>query len=552
MASTIADRREPSQFEPSTEPALPKAPLILLMGSYQPELHDSVRSICSRVLVPISNESGALIADDGQLTGPARAMGSAAADSDNAPRLLAIVPDGTPPANIEPNHSTVIPLPKESADTVKSRFDLLDRLLSDAGMAGRAAALLFGGNDDDKRAVIRCARRQWPVVVFGDTGGLAGAISAQLAVGQPKSSTAVTNPDLREIIETATIYLFRLDSGMEDVSYPILVSIEPRPETAKETLKVAADLFHQLDDAASRRQTWFRRIETWLVALAVIASVLAVVTTIWPWNPSPPGGHPNWLSAGFGLHVALLIVPISISILGAYNSHFRDGIKWILLRGSAETLKREIYRFRARSGDYADEKCRQTSREIKLAAKVKDIYASLQQSEVNKQGIAMAKPEASSVPQTWGSSLSPDEYVSERLQDQIHFFETKTRKLSRQLKRMQILIYLAGGGGTFLAAMNRDLWVAVATAFVAAFTTKLQADQVETSLVNYNQTLASLRAIECWWNALSPWEKNRPANRDVLVEQTEKALEKENVGWLQQMQTALEKLTEKEPAAANK
>jgi hypothetical protein len=72
---------------------------------------------------------------------------------------------------------------------------------------------------------------------------------------------------------------------------------------------------------------------------------------------------------------------------------------------------------------------------------------------------------------------------------------------------MQALILIAGGTGTFLAAIQLDVCVALATAVVTALTTKLQADQAETSLVQYNQALASLKNIEAWWKALSPWEE---------------------------------------------
>ncbi|MBV9403754.1 MAG: SLATT domain-containing protein, partial [Acidobacteriaceae bacterium] len=145
--------------------------------------------------------------------------------------------------------------------------------------------------------------------------------------------------------------------------------------------------------------------------------------------------------------------------------------------------------------------------------------------------------------------LAPEDYIRERIRDQVAYFVVKTRQLYRKLTATQLCIYIAGGGGTLLAALHRDVWVALATAVVTALTTKLQADQVENSLVQYNQTLASLRNIECWWKALSRWEKNRRKNIDVLVDQTEKALETETAGWVQQMQSALDKLTEKEPSS---
>jgi len=112
---------------------------------------------------------------------------------------------------------------------------------------------------------------------------------------------------------------------------------------------------------------------------------------------------------------------------------------------------------------------------------------------------------------------------------------------------MKCSMYVAGGAGTFLAAINLAPWVAVATAVVTALATKLQADQVESSLVQYNQALASLCNIELWWQALTTWEKSRRRNIDLLVEQTEKTLEAETAGWIQQLQSAIDKLTEKEP-----
>jgi hypothetical protein len=45
---------------------------------------------------------------------------------------------------------------------------------------------------------------------------------------------------------------------------------------------------------------------------------------------------------------------------------------------------------------------------------------------------------------------------------------------------------------------------------------------------------------------LTSWEKTRRKNIDLLVDQTEKALERETAGWVQQMQSTLDKLTEKE------
>jgi Bifunctional DNA primase/polymerase, N-terminal/AAA domain/SMODS and SLOG-associating 2TM effector domain 1 len=142
--------------------------------------------------------------------------------------------------------------------------------------------------------------------------------------------------------------------------------------------------------------------------------------------------------------------------------------------------------------------------------------------------------------------LNPEEYLRDRVDDQIDYFVDKTGRLSRQLKRLQIFIVVAGGLGTFLAAIGGEVWVALTTAVATALTNKLEIEQVENSLVQYNMALTNLRNVESWWKGLSPWERTRQKNLDLLVDQAETTLEHETTGWVQQMQSTLDKLTEKE------
>jgi len=146
--------------------------------------------------------------------------------------------------------------------------------------------------------------------------------------------------------------------------------------------------------------------------------------------------------------------------------------------------------------------------------------------------------------------LSPDDYLNDRINDQISYFVRKTASLSKRLQTVQLWIYIVGGAGTALAAFHGDVWVALTTAVAATLATRLETDQVEHTLIQYNQALTGLRNIASWWKALSQWEKARRRNIDLLVEQTETTLEGELAGWVQQMQSALDKLTDKEQAAA--
>lgn len=513
---------------------LPPLPLIILLGCFSPDSNEQIGAICRRVLAPLTLNPGALIVDDGKCSGCAAVFGRAAVGQDQMPHLLGIVPHSRISSDIDPNHPLILRLPEEWADAPKYTFQIADKLLSDPAVADRVVAVLFGGTDADKKSLIRCAKRNWPVVVVDNTGGLAEQIIG--AITPDNSLVALpADPELREIVENATIYPVPLQGSVDDLERQILGRIDPRPETTVATLREAWARFDELDWAARVRQNWFRRIEFTLIVLGVTAALVAILTTVVPVTAR----------SGRILHWAVLVTPITISIITAYNSHFRDGNKWIVLRGSAESLKREIFRFRARAGAYSDEKCQETSRESKLAARVKEITSLLEQSEVNKNNLD-PRPEGQPERNTF---LSPEEYIQKRLKDQVGYFVSKTRRLSRQLRATQLCIYVAGGIGTYLAAVHLDVWVALATAAVTALATKLQADQVENSLVQYNQALTSLRNVECWWKALSRWEKGRRKNIDVLVDQAEKALELETAGWVQQMQSALEKLTEKQPSS---
>lgn len=524
---------------------LPPRPLIVLLSDFESKLNDQVQSICSRVIVPAALDPGALILDNAHCSGCARLVAQAALEQDKATPLLGVVPSDRAATEIDGDHDLVLRLPAGWADTAKYTFQIADELVKDGSGQKPAMAMLFGGADAEKKALLRCARRSWPVMVLKGTGGLAD----QIISAQNPDPNSVPNPpdaELKEILETARIFASSIETSADDLSRILLGRLDQRPETADATLKQAWLRFDELDLTAVEKQARFRIVETALIILAVLAALFAILTTSQASRAIPPGmknwAHSHGVPYG-SLHWMVLLIPIVISVLGAYNSHFRDGNKWILLRGAAESLKREIFRFRAQAGAYRDEQCLETSRELKLAAKVKDVTSALEQSEVNRTSL-LSFPRSQEDRNTF---LAPEEYVAARLQNQIDHFVKKTGRLARQLRVLQFLIYVAGAAGTLLAAIGLDIWVALATAIVTALTTKLQAEQVEKSLMQYNQSLASLRNVDVWWTALSRWEKGRPKNIDVLVEQTEKALESETAGWVQQMQSALDKLTEKEP-----
>jgi hypothetical protein len=146
--------------------------------------------------------------------------------------------------------------------------------------------------------------------------------------------------------------------------------------------------------------------------------------------------------------------------------------------------------------------------------------------------------------------LTPDQYVELRLGSQINYFTGKSQILERQLKIFSWLGYLAGAVGTFLVAINQQLWLPLTTALVTAVATYLGYRQTESTLIKYNQTASDLNNVRAWWNALSAEEQANQTNIDSLVQNTEQVLQSEMDGWVQQMQNALDNLRKPEDKSA--
>ena len=256
-----------------------------------------------------------------------------------------------------------------------------------------------------------------------------------------------------------------------------------------------------------------------------------------------------------GLQYGIIIVPIFISILIAVSNKLKAGPKWILLRSAAESVKREIFSYRAAVGIYSPNHKDNKTRDTRLANQLKVISDRLMKSVVNEAG--MAKPEYNKSeiakiidkhsPNDNGfEDISAEQYLEYRLQSQLDYFLSRTEKMGLHLKYLQWLVYIAGGVGTLLAALGFEIWVALTTALATAFITYLEYRQTENTLMAYNQVASDLDSIKDWWIALSPVEKRDLDNKTLLIEQCEGALASELSGWVRNMTDALAQIQERQ------
>jgi hypothetical protein len=305
--------------------------------------------------------------------------------------------------------------------------------------------------------------------------------------------------------------------------------------------------FAEYDIYAGKQQKRFIYLRITILSLGVLAIFVALSYSYW----GPGDIDPTTWYEKLWRYVVILL-PISTSVLLAGAVKFDAGTKWILLRNSAEAIKKEIYRYRANAEIYSKQNEARTgeTRETKLARKIKTITNRVMKTQVNLSHITLSEEQLKTVPSDFTyvegddcfSNLSSEEYIRYRLQDQCAFYKNRTGKLERELKLWQWSIYFLGGLGTFLAAIGQEIWIAVSSGISGAFITYLEFKRTEQTLISYNQAATDLQGIHAWWFALKEEDRNKSINHDKLVKNTEAVIQSEHFGWVQEMKDALEEL----------
>ncbi len=526
----------------------PPGALILLVGaadSLDPKVIPWLTQLFSRGLAPAVRKTDALLLDGGTDSGAMAVLGQAVGDRLPRLRLVGVVPaakvsypGGPPPAEdraaLEPNHTQfVLADVDEWGEETELFFSLADELADRTP----AVALLVGGGHVARAEVTQVVRRGWPLFVVAGTGGLADDIADPVTARESGRSTPVEDPATAEIVADGDIHLVSLKGEPRALTVSLL-----RRLRLDQSLELAWEQFAVLDDSAICEQKDFRRTQATILTLGVVATLLAVVQA----TLETEGVLDNHWTRDL-LRYVIIIVPITLSALLAAAARFRAGTKWVMLRGGAEAVKHEIFRYRSRVGVYSDEAHATTPRPVRLAERVGTISGSVMKTDVNLAALRSytgpLPPPGSVAERDDGFTvLTPEQYLGVRLRHQARWYQGKVVVLERKLRRLRWAVIGFGGVGTFLAAVGLELWIAVTTAVVGAISTHLEYMQVESTLLHYNQAAADLETMRRWWTSLPPDAKGQQANVSRLVEQAERIMQSESAGWVQEMHDAMAEL----------
>jgi hypothetical protein len=525
----------------------PSRAVILVIGgadSLTTEGSEQLAELLARGVVRVAADAPAVVVDGGTDAGVMALTGQAVARDGHRVVLVGVAPEakvaysqvGTSDdarVPLEPNHSHFVLVDgTDWGDTTETMLSFVDALV---GRPPSVAAVVVGGGPVARAEVAEVARRRWPVVLITGTGGVADELAHTIEDRRDGSGSGAADRELREIA-AGVVGAVPRDRGASDLRALLI-----RHLGRDRALESAWELLARYNDGAKREQAEFRRIQRSTLIVGVVGTFLAVLYS--SLGTTSLDGH--WLRER-ALRYAIVLAPIVLAAMVAAAARFRAGSKWVVLRGAAEAVKREIFRYRARVGPYQAD--RRAPREVALADRVGTISSSVMKSEVN---LSPTRPDPGDVPppdcvaagDDGYSALDPEHYVEWRLLDQVRWYEERSVTLEREARRARWLAIGFGGLGTFLAAIGFELWIAVTTAVIGACTSYLDYMQTENTLLQYNQAAASLETIRRWWLALPPREQLDARNVGRLVERSERIMRSELAGWMQDMHDTMADLS---------
>jgi hypothetical protein len=549
---------------------------------------DRTRAVLGPAVVTAARLTGAALVDGGTAAGVMAVLGAARARQRAAPPLVGVAPAGTVtypggPAGdertpLEPSHTHFVLA--DGAGWGAETGLLLD--VAETLAAGDPVAMvLAGGGGVAQVEVLGSVRRGWPVFALTGTGGLADTIAglwathrvprrrrfaallpARYRYRRPPAATTIPDLDLREIVYSDAVRLVP-DAEPDPLTRRLAWELQDEP-----VLKRAWQSFATYDRLAARLRRTFQRFQSAILLLGVLATVLALV-------------HERWSSRA--LHWAVVAVPILTSVLIALANRRAAGKRWVLLRAAAEATKTEIYRYRTRTGRYADpspaalpDSTDPTAPTLPpaTAAPAGPGYppapASPPAAGTRQQALAgqlqaidsrLLGTEASSgpltpyhgplPPQTYGadhtddglSRLDSDRYIGIRIGAQLSYYHDRIRRLDRRRNAYQLLAVASAAAGALLAAAGAEIWIGLTATVSAAATAYLANLQVDNTVVTYNQAVGKLSGLVNEWSSRPRGKPDQAAFED-LVTRGEAVLTGELSGWVQQMNDAMRQLQE--------
>ena len=369
---------DPNQILVSLEISAPSPVLVVCgeLGPLEGRERASANALVGQAVVAAARRTNAIVLDGGINAGVYALVGAAHAEDPRRLRaLVGVAPAGlvqqrgvaadsgdgagpTPPgtATLEPYHTHVVLVDTDQwGGETRLLFALAEALAKESPVA-----VLLAGGEPALAEAVAAVGHGWPLFVLTAAGGAAGRLAAPMRRGGIKDQsprptlssgrvTPISGADAPELTRRLT---WALDADV--------------------VLQDAWKLFATYDRAAKRLRRAFVRFQTAILLLGVLTTLLALL-------------HQQLGTQA--LRWVVIAASIIVGALIALAGRRATGKRWVVTRAAAESVKSEIFRYRTRTGKYADT-ClpggdRVRSRPEKLAARLETIQTRLMHSEAS-------------------------------------------------------------------------------------------------------------------------------------------------------------------------
>lgn len=138
--------------------------------------------------------------------------------------------------------------------------------------------------------------------------------------------------------------------------------------------------------------------------------------------------------------------------------------------------------------------------------------------------------------------MNTEQYMQERVDDQIEWYDRKSGSNQKWFKRLQVLVLISAATIPFLSGYigEDDAWINILIGmlglFIAAITAILGLYNFQENWIKYRTTCESLKKEKYkFLTGIPPYDNDNAFT--LLVEHVEGLISKENTDWSQQQQS---------------
>lgn len=407
--------------------------------------------------------------------------------------------------------------------------------------------VLANGGAISKAETNRFLRGGWPILPLAGTEGAAAELLSAVRDDESASNWAETRrADVEEVVT--------------DISYArrqLLWRLHP-----DELLKSAWAAYASYDSKANTLKNsaiisgrWLR----WLSVALLLAITLVVQFAVWGWTTADGAlgadvTDPLWATILTWTRVVLqwiaVALPLGIALAAALGGFIGANGKWRAVRSSAETLKREIYRYRARAevenANGGELRTNDSSAPIDdsptdpLAAVLRVVGDEGRRAEIGlaetQLGIVRGRP--SNVDLDELEDLTARIYVKRRVEPQLLWYGETARKHRGREWRVVVAGAVAAGVAAVLVNTPFAPWVTVLILAATVFAFTQERGMTRNQQVGFDRAVSEVSSVRTGWLTLDLAERADPAKLVTLVDAVEDAFESEGLSWSDVMRRA--------------